>query len=161
MRKGMKQEGFDIKYGGWIAPTCCSMLVNIIQWLLTYQSIMLYKGDNSAFWLPELVRGDLELEFKKIQDVNHFWHFTENVIGEYIFETESLIDKSTIKSGLKKIDINKLNSFDKSTLSKHSRGRIFVGPMRFLQKRVKPLKKCKRSSIVKRYAKVFEQCYPL
>ena len=65
-RQGEKKDGFDIKYGEWVPPTCCSMLVNIIQWLLTYQSIMLYKGDNSAFWLPELVRGDLALEFKKI-----------------------------------------------------------------------------------------------
>ena len=52
---------------------------------------MLYKGDNSAFWLPELVRGDLELEFKKIQDVNHFWIFTEKVIGEYVFEQTNLL----------------------------------------------------------------------
>lgn len=95
-RKGRKKEGFLIEYGDWIPPTCCSMLVNIVQWLLTYWSIMLYKGDNSAFWLPELVRGDLELEFKKIQDVNHFWKFAEETVGEYVFEHENLLVKSGI-----------------------------------------------------------------
>ena len=42
------------------------MLVNIIQWMLTYQSIMLYKSDIQAFWLPELVRNDLESKFREI-----------------------------------------------------------------------------------------------
>jgi len=80
-----KKAGFDIAYGGWIIPTCCSLLVNFIQWQLTYNSIMLYKADTSAFWLPELVRSDLETHFRAIQDVNQFWDFAGNKIGDYIF----------------------------------------------------------------------------
>ena len=63
IRKGKKKPGFDIKYGNWIPPTCCSMFVNIIQFMLTFYSIVLYKGQISAFWLPELIRGDLSSQF--------------------------------------------------------------------------------------------------
>lgn len=59
LRKYKNKNGFDIKYGNWIPPTCCSMLVNIIQFILTYTSIQLYKGQITAYWLPELIRGDL------------------------------------------------------------------------------------------------------
>ena len=59
-KKGEGKAGFDIKYGNWIAPSCCSLLVNFVQWMLTFSSIMLYKGDGNGFWLPELIRADLE-----------------------------------------------------------------------------------------------------
>ena len=66
IKKSGKKKGFSINSGGWIPPTCCSMLVNIIQLQLTYISIMLTKGNVQMFWLPELVRNDLEIKFKAI-----------------------------------------------------------------------------------------------
>jgi hypothetical protein len=54
--KNAKKKGFDIAYGGWIPPSCCSLLINFIQWQLTYSSVMLNKGDGGMFWLPELIR---------------------------------------------------------------------------------------------------------
>jgi hypothetical protein len=29
--KNAKKKGFDIAYGGWIPPSCCSLLINFIQ----------------------------------------------------------------------------------------------------------------------------------
>ena len=29
-RRYSNKKGFDIKYGDWLPPTCCSMFVNII-----------------------------------------------------------------------------------------------------------------------------------
>ena len=66
IKKSGKKKGFSINSGGWIPPTCCSMLVNVIQLQLTYTSIMLTKGNVQMFWLPELVRNDLETKFKAI-----------------------------------------------------------------------------------------------
>jgi hypothetical protein len=81
IKKNEGKFGFDIKYGNWMAPTCCSLLVNFIQWMLTFSSIMLYKGDGNGFWLPELIRADLEAEFRAVGDERAFWNFTENTLG--------------------------------------------------------------------------------
>lgn len=64
--KNKGKKGFSIASGGWLPPTCCSMLVNFIQFLLTQISIDLMKGNPQMFWLPELLRNDLELKFKSI-----------------------------------------------------------------------------------------------
>lgn len=42
---------------------------------------MLYKGDGNGFWLPELIRADLEAEFRAVGDERAFWNFTENTLG--------------------------------------------------------------------------------
>jgi len=55
-RKKGKKPGFDIKYGNWMMPTCCSMLVNVVQWLLTLTSVMHQKNSWCVYWLPEMVR---------------------------------------------------------------------------------------------------------
>lgn len=47
-----------------------------------------------------------------------------------------------------------------TTLSQNAKGRLFIGPVRFLQKRVKP-KPCKYPSVVERYKKYLEKCYDL
>jgi hypothetical protein len=64
--KYRKKRDFNVAFGGWIPPTCCSLLINFIQWYLTFSSVIYNKGDGAAFWLPELIRKDLELDFKKI-----------------------------------------------------------------------------------------------
>ena len=56
-------KNFHISRGGWIPPTCCSLLINFIPWQLTFASIMGAKGQIQAFWLPELVRNDLTQHF--------------------------------------------------------------------------------------------------
>ena len=119
-------------------PTCCSMLVNIIQWMLTYQSIMLYKSDIQAFGLPELVRNDLESKFREIQDHHTFWKFTKDTLGDYIFSDENLLDSQG------NVNLEYINTFNTTTKTRNSKGRQFVGPMRFLQKRINS-KPCKRT----------------
>jgi hypothetical protein len=64
--KYRKKRDFDIAFGGWIPPTCCSLLINFIQWYLTFSSVLYNKGDGGAFWLPELIRSDLDGPFKQI-----------------------------------------------------------------------------------------------
>lgn len=90
-KKHKNNENFTFQYGNWIPPTCCSLLVNFIQWQLTFSSILLYKSDIAAYWQPELVRADLESEFRQIQDLERFWNFTENTLGNYIFPQQKFI----------------------------------------------------------------------
>ena len=49
---------------------------------------MLYKADSNAYWIPEMVREDLSKEFKEVKDVESFWNFTTNTIGDYVFFKE-------------------------------------------------------------------------
>lgn len=65
-KRNKGKKGFDITMGPFIAPTCCSMLVNFIQFQLTFSSIMSNKGDALGYWLPELARYDLQTSFLKI-----------------------------------------------------------------------------------------------
>jgi hypothetical protein len=46
---------------------------------------MLYKSDTQAFWIPELVRGDLEASFLKIKTHDMFWNFCETRLADYVF----------------------------------------------------------------------------
>ena len=46
------------------------------------------------YWLPQLVRDDLEKEFKSIQDEFLFWKFVENHFANYVFRKNSLIDEN-------------------------------------------------------------------
>lgn len=113
---------------------------------------MLYKADTSAFWLPELVRSDLEENFRQMQDENQFWEFVEYKIGNYIFYEESMLDENG------EVDFEKLTKFNTKILSQNAKGRLYVGPVRFLQKRVKS-GECKRKSKIGRYEKYLELCY--
>lgn len=45
IKKKGKTKGFRLNTGGWVAPTCCSMVINMIQLQLTFQSIMMTKGN--------------------------------------------------------------------------------------------------------------------
>ena len=75
-KKQSHKPGFDIRYGDWLPPTCCSLMVNFVQFLLTFMSITMYKGDPRQFWIPQLIRDDLETEFRSITDMKSFWKFT-------------------------------------------------------------------------------------
>ena len=84
-RKFSRKPGFNVKTGGWLPPTCCSMVVNVIQFMLTISSIMMYKSDANAFWLPQMIREDLTLEFNNVKDEATFWDFTQNTLGKFVF----------------------------------------------------------------------------
>ena len=84
--------------------------------------------------------------------MNQFWDFTENKLGKYLFYDETLVDE------FKEINYEMLNSYVNSSHSDLSKGKIFMGPVRYLMKRVKQ-KKCKRTSQVERYKRYFDKCY--
>ena len=144
--KYRKKRDFDIAFGGWIPPTCCSLLINFIQWYLTFSSVLYNKGDGGAFWLPELIRSDLDGPFKQIQDVSTFWKFIENDLADYAFTDVKLLDENG------DVDRAKLNEFNTTTLAQNAKGRLYIGPIRFMQKRIKA-EPCKRSSNIGRYKK--------
>ena len=125
------RTGFDIKQGNWLPPTCCSLVVNFIQFQLTLSSILMYKGDARAYWLPELIRSDLEPQFKSMQNMNEFWNFTKEGLGNYLFD-----DKELFNPGTNQVDLDLLTQYDNDNKSTRLKGRIFVGPMRMLSKRV-------------------------
>jgi hypothetical protein len=55
-RKRMRgNQEYDVRSGGWNLPTCCSLFVNFIQFCLTLTTILLNKGDSSAYWIPSLI----------------------------------------------------------------------------------------------------------
>lgn len=67
--------------GGWVKPTCCSMVVNTLQALFTLLSIMGDKQDANAFWLPQQFRHTLNTDFFAIKDTDHFYDFVNNTLG--------------------------------------------------------------------------------
>lgn len=153
MIKHKGNPNFSITRGSWIPPTFCTIFVNLIQFFLTFKSIMIYKDTTSFYWHPEDVREDLVKQFMSIQDENGFWNFTENDLGGYLFREEKLLSEG---GG---VDSNsRINQWDKTTLARVSKGKIFVGPLRFLQKRVAS-KDCKRASSVTRYKEYSKTCY--
>ena len=89
--------------------------------MLTFVSIYIYKGDPRGFWLPELIRNDLETEFRSIHDMAGFWDFTQNTISEYVFENERMTEEYNF------LNLTYLNSFDENTLADNSKGRMHVG----------------------------------
>ena len=89
--------------------------------------------------MPQLVRESLEPSFNKVSTLNQFWDFTENDLAPYFFKDVKLVDEYN------EIDFDMLNMYVNETYSDLSKGKFFVGPVRFLMKRVKR-KDCKRSS---------------
>ena len=112
MFKKRADMDFDIAYGGWTPPTCCSLLINILQWFFTYKSVLLNKGDRNAYWLPELIRADLSGDFYAVQDQNDFWKFMDQKFAEYIFS-----DKIYVNQDTKEPDTEMLKNFSNETLS--------------------------------------------
>jgi hypothetical protein len=104
------------------------------------------------YWLPELVRSDLEAKFFAIQDEQLFWEFTENTIGDYVFSDDKIIKPDG------NIDLEILNEYSPDSKSTTSKGRLFIGSMRIMQKRIKS-QKCTRQSQIERYQKEFKECY--
>ena len=88
---------------------------------------MLYKADIQAFWLPELLRNDLEWSFRGIKSIDQFWSFTETVLGDYLFNDENMLDAAG-----ENVDIARLNEFSPESFSRGHKGRYYVGPIRFL-----------------------------
>ena len=56
------------------------------------------------------------------------------------------------------LNLDYLNTFNETLISDNSRGRMQVGKMRILLKRVAQ-KPCKRNSEVERYGNYFQKCY--
>lgn len=48
------QHGLYVQYGSYKVPTCCSVLVNLLQFILTVCSVVMQKGDPAAFWQPAI-----------------------------------------------------------------------------------------------------------
>jgi len=147
-----KKADFDIAYGGWIPPSCCSLLINFLQWFFTYRSVLLNKGDRNAFWLPELIRLDLK-EFYTVKNEADFWNFMDKNFAEYLFSDTEFVNPET-KEPLTDL----LKEFNDETLSNNARGRLFIGSIRVNQKRTIP-EECKRGSTVTRYRHHFTDCY--
>lgn len=89
-KRNKGKKGFDITMGPFIAPTCCSMVVNFIQFQLTLSSIMSNKGNALGYWLPELARYDLQTNFFKIEDEESLWTFLNDDVGPYVFQDVKL-----------------------------------------------------------------------
>jgi len=139
--------------GNWVAPTCCSMTVNVILFILVIQSIMITVGNPFSFWLPEHVRSELEGKFKDIRNEELFWDFTETTLAEFVFA-----DQHRMNANKTAVDLNLLNTFNQTIFAQESRGMKFSGGLRFLQKRVKK-HGCKRKTTVPRYQTYFEDCF--
>ena len=59
-----------------------------------------------------------------------FWKFTQDTLGEYIFEEESLMSNFNL------VDFTNLNTYNEELLADNSKGRMPVGKMRIQLKRV-------------------------
>ena len=84
------------------------------------------KSDIQAFWIPEMLRNDLEGKFMNIQDKSHFWKFCNETLGDFLFTENTMINS------VGEVDLTYINAFNTTTFTRNSHGRIFVGPMRFL-----------------------------
>ena len=112
----------------------------------------MYKADPAAFWLPQQIREELYPNFSKIQDAEGFWNFTTDTIGDFVFYDE-LPEEGPDSTNLAKF----LNEVNPATHAVNSKGRLYVGPMRMLQKRVKE-RDCKRNSTNPQYQQQMH-CY--
>ena len=80
------QHGLYVQYGSYKVPTCCSVLVNLLQFILTVSSVLIQKGDPAAFWQPAIYsQGVMKTNFYAVQDVDQFWRFLEHDIGQNLF----------------------------------------------------------------------------
>lgn len=122
-----KQKEFKLKNGGFVKPTCCSLLINFLQALVTINSLLATKGNVQMYWVPEKARQELEADFKSVQDIEQFWSFIKESIGNAFFFEESMIIPNTTQ-----IDIKKLNSINPKSFSLYSGGMLVMGPIRIL-----------------------------
>ena len=60
------------------------------------------------FWIPELVRKDLEPHFLKVQNLQTFWEFLESDLGSYVFYKDSVINPKNVTE----VDRSMINKFD-------------------------------------------------
>ena len=87
---------------------------------------MLYKGDGSGYWLPELIRADLEGKFRAVSSQSEYWKFTQETLGEYLFNDEQM----TLQNDSLNWEYH--NSLNEETFSDYSKGHLFVGPVRMV-----------------------------
>ena len=60
------------------------------------------------FWIPELVRKDLDPHFLKIQNVQEFWEFLEYDLGSYVFQKDTVLNPKNVTE----VDRSKIDKFD-------------------------------------------------
>lgn len=89
------------------------------------------------FWLPQLIRADLETQFKSIRNLSAFRDFIGGTLGDYLFQEQRIVDENET------VDSNYLKTFNMTLKSAPSQGRLILGAMRFQQIRVKHYP-CKR-----------------
>lgn len=63
-----KQKLFQLSEGGWQKPTCCSLLINLAQALVTINSIMTTKGNIQMYWVPQIYRERFLKNFYNVND---------------------------------------------------------------------------------------------
>lgn len=151
--KNKNRPNFDLKSGGWMPPSFCSMLVNVVQFILTFQSLLMYRNSVIFYWQPNNSAAHLESHFRSIQDVTGYWGFVEENLTPMMFQEFNILNADG------DVNENYLGLWDEQEYTKNSRGRVYVGPIRFLQKRVK-VQPCARASDIDRYKDKFKECYP-
>ena len=77
------------------------------------------------YWLPQLIRSDLEEKFKDMKNLSQFWSFVQDTLGDYMFQNEIVINENN------EVDADFLKTFNETILSAPSKGRLIMGSMRF------------------------------
>lgn len=85
------------------------------------------------YWHPNHLRNFLEPDFLQVKNEQTMWHFIEHDVGKYLFRDEKL----TFDDGT--IDLELLQKFNDDKYAEPAGGRLIIGPMRILQKRVKKI----------------------
>lgn len=146
-------------YGEWQTPTCCSILISFIQFILTINMIYIINGKPQVYWQPQTVAEHMKKPFKLIQNQNDFWQFMRNEFTNELFNDQIMwkdgnIDIEVLKGGTTE------NSGDEEI--NDGKHRVQIGKLRMTQYRVKP-KECSRgkdaSKKVPRYKKYYQKCY--
>jgi hypothetical protein len=106
IQKNKKNKLFSLEEGGYVCAPCCSILINLAQFWFTFESIYANKGDVAMFWLPQLIRADLETQFKSIRNLSAFRDFIGGTLGDYLFQEQRIVDENET------VDSNYLKTFN-------------------------------------------------
>ena len=69
-RLGDRLTSKSLIYGTWVPPSCCSVLVNLVNLFLTLSSINAQRSGFLDYWQPQFVRQELAANFDAITTVS-------------------------------------------------------------------------------------------
>lgn len=74
-RKVMKTRGGRLTsktliYGTWVPPSCCSLLVNLVNLILTLWTLRAQRSGFLDYWQPQFVRQELAEQFHAMQNMD-------------------------------------------------------------------------------------------